>query len=280
MHVAIVLMGHRAAHILLPTLLAAAVLAAGCATSGQQIDQMAETAGLSRNVIDAGGFPTLIYMKRVNQPADAPYTIFLEGDGRPREGNAPSTDPTTHNPLALKLLLRTPQQGAYVARPCYQELLVPECTPELWTSARYSERVVSSMANAIRQVAQHADAQKIVLVGYSGGGTLAVLIAERLDNVAAVITISANLDTEAWTDQQQYLPLDQSLNPATSTRPHPWPEIHLHGGRDSVVPVATTAAYFQRYPMAQNMLIEKYDHVCCWVDRWPTLFSSISKEIH
>src|SRR5262245_66024830 len=116
------------------------------------------------------------------------------------------------------------------------------------------------MANAIRQVAQHADAQKIVLVGYSGGGTLAVLIAERLDNVAAVITISANLDTEAWTDQQQYLPLDQSLNPAKSTHPHPWPEIHLHGGRDSVVPVATTAAYFMRYPAAQILIIVQYAH--------------------
>jgi pimeloyl-ACP methyl ester carboxylesterase len=262
-----------------PALLLIAVLASACSTSGQRIDQLAQTAGLSRTVIDAEGFPTLIYMKRVNGAADAPYTIFLEGDGRPRDGNVPSTDPTTRNPLALRLLLRTPQAGAYVARPCYQEQLAPACTPELWTSARYSEQVVSSLTSAVRQVAQHADARKIVLVGYSGGGALAVLIAERLDNVAAVITISANLDTEAWTSQQHYLPLAESLNPAQSTREHPWPEIHLHGARDSVVPTATTAAYFERYPAAKNVLVDKYDHVCCWVDRWPTLFATLSTDI-
>jgi len=276
------LMHFRATHpTLWATLLAAAILAAGCATSGQRIDQLAESGGLTRNVIDAEGFPTLIYMKRVySADDDAPYTIFIEGDGRPREGDAPSTDPTTHNPLALKLLLRTPQSGAYVARPCYQELRVPACTPEMWTTARYSEQVVSSMTDAIRQVVHHADARKIVLVGYSGGGTLAVLIAERLDNVAAVITISANLDTESWTNQQQYLPLEQSLNPAKSTHEHPWPEIHLHGARDSVVPTATTAGYFQRYPAAKPVIIDRYDHVCCWVDRWPNLFATLSKDIH
>ena len=49
--------------------------------------------------------------------------------------------------------------------------------------------------------------REVTFVGYSGGGVLAVLIAERLDNVAGVITVGANLDTDAWTEHHGYLPL-------------------------------------------------------------------------
>ena len=38
-----------------------------------------------------------------------------------------------------------------------------------------------------------------------------MLIAERLENVTAVVTIAANLDTDAWTEHHKYLPMSQSL---------------------------------------------------------------------
>ena len=109
-----------------------------------------------------------------------------------------------------------------------------------------------------------------MLVGYSGGGVLAVLIAERLDNVAAVITVGANLDTDAWTRHHGYLPLTGSLNPASSTAEHRWPETHLYGARDRSCRVSTTDAYFARFPHAQRKVMDDYDHVCCWVEQWPT----------
>ena len=48
---------------------------------------------------------------------------------------------------------------------------------------RYSDEIVSSMTDVVRTTALQAKARSVVLVGYSGGGVLAVLIAERLDNV-------------------------------------------------------------------------------------------------
>ena len=57
-----------------------------------------------------------------------------------------------------------------------------------------------------------------------------------------VITVGANLDTDAWTQHHGYLPLTGSLNPAASTAKHPWPEAHLYGGRDTIVPASTTFA--------------------------------------
>lgn len=235
---------------------------------------------MARSVVEAGAFRTLIFMRREPGHDGRSLAVFIEGDGRPwRAGTEPSADPTTGNPIALKLLAQTPQPAAYVTRPCYHELPGSCCTPERWTSERYSEEIVSSMAIAVRAAVQRASAHDFVLVGYSGGGVLAVLVAERLDNVAAVITVGANLDTDAWTRHHRYLPLTGSLNPALSTTEHRWPEVHLHGARDSVVPPSTAAAYFQRYPRAKQTIIDEYDHVCCWVENWPQLWEEVQKRM-
>lgn len=253
-----------------------ALFLAGCASNAGRIDALAGALGLSRGVQEAGGFRTLLYMRSAGGPQDAAFAIFIEGDGVPwRGGREPSLYPTTGNPLALKLLAQTPGAAAYLSRPCYQEMTGPRCTPERWTLQRYSEEIVSSMTAAVRMAAQRAQAQKVTLVGYSGGGVLAVLVAERLDNVAAVITVGANLDTDAWTRHHGYLPLSGSLNPASSTAAHRWPEIHLYGARDSVVPMATTDAYFARFPHAQRKVMEDFDHVCCWEQQWPALWREI-----
>jgi pimeloyl-ACP methyl ester carboxylesterase len=258
--------------------LAALIGLGGCSSPGQRLDQRAHAAGLEIIRVTAGEFPSLVYLKRSVAPghANAPLTIFLESDGIPwRGGRQPSADPTTWEPLALEMLIQSPAPAAYVTRPCYHGLrpdIRPDrCNVELWTSARYSSAVVESMAATVREAQRQSGAAKVSLVGYSGGGALAVLIAERLDNVAMVTTIAANLDTDAWTEHHKYLPMSESLNPAMSERPHPWPELHLRGADDVVVPAATTARYFARYPQAQQRTIEGFDHVCCWVRDWPNI---------
>lgn len=254
--------------------LASMAVLVGCSSPGQRLEQRARAAGLEIIEVPAGEFPSLVYLKRSVDPSHAsvPLTIFLESDGIPwRDGRQPSVDPTTQQPLALDMLIRSPAPAAYVTRPCYHGLRSEKCNVELWTGARYSSDVVESMAATVREAQRRAGATKVALVGYSGGGTLAVLIAERLDSVASIVTIAANLDTDAWTEHHKYLPLSQSLNPAISDRPHPWPELHLRGANDAVVPAATTAKYFSRYPQAQQRTIEGFDHVCCWVRDWPKI---------
>ncbi|HWK72865.1 MAG TPA: dienelactone hydrolase family protein [Povalibacter sp.] len=261
--------------ILIPALLTATA----CSSNAGRIDRQAHAAGLSRSVVQGQPYRHVVYANRMATGAAGDrLVVFLDGDGRPwtDDGQQPSADPTTRNPIALKLLEQTPVPAIYVSRPCYQELADAGCSPEIWTSHRYSSRVVRSIAAAIRPMAQSAGLQKkVVLVGYSGGGALAVLVAERIENVAAVITLSANLDIDAWTTHHGYLPLTGSLNPAASDRQHPWPEIHLQGMLDSVVPPSTTRAYFKHHPAAQAWPFEHYDHVCCWVDAWPGAFGRI-----
>jgi pimeloyl-ACP methyl ester carboxylesterase len=249
---------------------------AGCTTNAIRIERLAATLGMSRSVVEADGFRNLLFMRGVPADQDAPLAIFIEGDGVPWvRGREPSLDPTTSDPIALKLLAQTPPPAAYVTRPCYNDMGGRRCTPERWTMERYSDEIVSSMTETVRTAVLQAKARSVVLVGYSGGGVLAVLIAERLDNVAAVVTVGANLDIDSWSRHHGYLPLTGSLNPAASTAGHRWPETHLYGARDQTVPPATADAYFQRFPTARRQIVTANDHVRCWVEQWPELWQQL-----
>jgi pimeloyl-ACP methyl ester carboxylesterase len=270
MRVAIVAM-HRTAMLLL------ALFLAGCTSNATRIEELAGALGMTRSVVVTDGFRSPIFMRGAPGSQHATLAIFIEGDGVPWEGGRqPSLDPATRDPVALKLLAQTPVSAAYVARPCYHDKSGERCTPERWTMERYSDEIVSSMTDVVRTTALQAKARSVVLVGYSGGGVLAVLIAERLDNVSAVITVGANLDTDAWTRHHDYLPLWGSLNPASSAAEHRWPETHLYGARDQTVPPATAEAYFKRFPGAQRRIVDANDHVCCWVEQWPQLWREIT----
>jgi pimeloyl-ACP methyl ester carboxylesterase len=261
----------------LSTVIISALLAlAGCASNGARIDGLAQSAGLQKRVVQAATYSLVVYAKPAPAPPERLF-VFLEGDGNPwgSSGMQPQTDPTTRNPLALRLMIETPPPAIYVARPCYQGQADSNCSPERWTGGRYAEDVVASMVDAIESEAARLQANELVIVGYSGGGALAVLIAERMQGVVAVITMGANLDVAAWSRHHRYLPLTQSLNPALSDRPHPWKEFHFNGAQDAIVPAATADLYFKRYPQAQRFTIEKADHVCCWETDWPALLGGL-----
>ncbi|HEU4600375.1 MAG TPA: hypothetical protein VFS24_00335 [Steroidobacteraceae bacterium] len=253
---------------------------AGCATNGERIDALAAQAHLNRSVLRVGSFNTVIYEQHTSTDDAGPFVIFLDGDGVPWTGGiTPNPDPTTRDPLALKLLTKSPVNGAYVARPCYQEIKSEGCTPNLWTAGRYSQSVVQAMKSAIEQIVTRRHPTHLAVVGYSGGGALAVLLAERIPEIDTVITFGANLDTDAWTTYHGYLPLETSLNPARSERVHSFRELHLIGLLDNVVPPQTREAYFKRFSNAKNLVLKTYTHTCCWLQDWNEVSRTIDREI-
>lgn len=256
----------------------AAWLVSACAslTPSERMDAQAARAGAARLVMQGAEFKHVVY-SRAAEPASV-LTIFIESDGSPMLGERIVKDPTARQPIALPLMLGFDGPALLVGRPCYHALADARCSWRDWTLGRYSQAVVDSMAAVIRRQSRELDAREVQLVGYSGGGVLAVLIAERLDNVRAVITIAANLDVDAWTKQHGYTPLSESLDPARSERAHPWVEIHLQGGRDRNVPPESTRAYFERYSSARRVTFEKYDHTCCWVEDWAEVQSRVVTE--
>lgn len=196
--------------------------------------------------------------------------IYLGGDGKPWDGSQPSRDPSGSEALVLGLMERDSVNSIFLARPCYhQSIYNAECTPDLWTSGRYAERVVSAMTFALEKIILETQPQRVELVGYSGGGVLALLIGDRIESVQRVITVAANLDIDAWTGFHGHLGLDDSINPATLIYRQPQQErIHLQGALDEIVPVHTTDRYREKHPTDQFWVVDHFDHRCCWRQVW------------
>jgi len=239
------------------------------ACSSTRLDQTALQQGLNYQRIETDLF-RLAGVTRGEGIDDhsKPSRIYLEGDGIPWRNNEPSANPTGLARLGFQIFLQDESATAYLARPCYEQETMPiKCTPELWTSGRYSGVVVSTLIQAIEQIAPTGD---IELVGYSGGGTLAALIAHRLTRVSRVLTLAANLDHDAWSEHHGSLPLTSSLNPVHDAPTSDRSELHLFGADDVIAPAALAQAYFEKHAAAVGV-IDGFSHRCCWVEQWPKI---------
>lgn len=262
--------------------LCGALLLAACAsvpspeTRHQQADALAQGQGWQALQLHAGIFRLQAYAPPTRS---AQLTIYLEGDGFAwLNSRQPSADPTPLDPLALRLALAQPDgNAAYLGRPCqYLGAAQAPCAKRYWTDARFAEEVVHSLDQAINQLQARAGAQRLVLVGYSGGGALALLLAARRDDVARVVTVAGNLDHAAWTRHHRVTPLQASLNPTTlRSRLAGVEQLHLVGERDRVITPQLVEAFIAGYPpghRAQIKVLPGYDHRCCWADDWAQIW--------
>ena len=201
-------------------------------------------------------------------------TIFIEGDGLAWVSrNSPSLNPTPISPLALELALNMKDSGpiAYLARPC-QYVEDARCEKRYWTSARFAPEVICATDAAIDHLKANAQAQQITLVGYSGGGAVAALVAAGRDDITKLITIAGNLDTDYWAQLKHITPLYDSLNPADTWQALALiPQVHYVGAKDKIVPPAVAEAFKARFPASQPevRVIQGYDHHCCWRELGP-----------
>lgn len=257
-------------------LLLAGALAAGCASPTERFDARATTLTLERGTVAGEGFTHVVF-RRAGPAASRALHVYLDGDGRPWDGPVPAGDPTPQEPLTLRLLALDGAPSVYLGRPCYHgTAAAPLCTPALWTDARYSEAVVSSLAAAARNLAAAGRHREIVWVGYSGGGTLAMLAAPRVPETVGVVTIAANLDVGGWTRRHGQPPLAASLSPATQPPlPAAIHQRHYAGARDTVVPPVIVSG--GGIPPGSLTVVPDYDHVCCWVDLWPRVLAELGR---
>jgi hypothetical protein len=250
------------------------LVAPGCRTAPQRFADHAGTLGMQQQIVAGRGFDHVVFWHR-REPSGRPLHVYIDGDGVPWGFDAPSPEPTPRDRLVLELMRRDQGPAVYLGRPCYHGLAGrPPCTPEAWTAARYSEAVVTSMAAAVESAVRAAKATHTVLLGYSGGGTLAVLVAARSRSAVGVVTVAANLDVEAWAAHHGYVPLTGSLNPARQPAlPAALYQRHYIGGRDTVVPLALAL----RGPVPPDTLrvIPDFDHRCCWETIWTRILADL-----
>lgn len=211
--------------------------------------------------------------------------VYLEGDGYAWvDRYTPSSNPTPKSPLVVAMAGKDPSlRVAYLARPCQyigSREVNTVCRDErLWTTHRYSEEVLTVLDAGLDQLKVQLDSAHLELVGYSGGGLLASLLAARRDDVDRVVTLVANLDLTAFEshhvltrnlDSKRF----EMISEAERERLRSLNQCHYVGDRDWVVPKELLEAYQARLQPRgcfQMEMVGGASHTDGWLQHWPDL---------
>ena len=165
----------------------------------------------------------------------------------------------------------------YLARPCQYVDLTREkyCSRKYWSSHRFAEEVVSAYEQALDQIKNLVGGVAFHLVGYSGGGAVAVLIAARRGDVISVRTVAGYLDHIALNEKVGVAPLRGSLDPMrVASALRGVPQVHYSGSRDLVIPpwVGEKFVLVVGNPKcARSITVDGVSHEYGWVEYWKTV---------
>lgn len=231
----------------------------GCSLSTRNMVERAE--GRSK-VVATQYFKHFVgFNKRFQK--DSTVVVFVEGDGTPwQTARQIAIDPSPRSPLLLNWFLTADIPAVYLGRPCYFAVDDDQCSAYWYTHGRYSKRVVVSMVDALQQ---QLPAESLILVGHSGGGTLAMLMAERMDNVSMVVTIAGNLNVAAWAEYHQYSPLIGSLDPTIDLMfERPVYQVHYYSLYDEVIKADWIKAFAVKQTNVTLVEVPVEDHSAGW----------------
>ena len=240
--------------------------------------RLADQAGFETARIPAGAF-TLYSAYKGRRGAGGRLVVYVEGDGQAWTNRfILSPDPTPLDPMGLQLAIRDERPlVVYLARPCqYATRQDPAlCHPRYWASRRFAPEVIAATSAAVDHYKAVLGAGEVELVGYSGGGAIAALVAAARDDVVALTTIVAPLDHAAWTAHHDIGAMPGSLNPADAAAAlAEVPQVHLVGGDDDVMPTLVARSYLSRLPgssPARLVVVDGFGHTCCWQRDWKLL---------
>jgi hypothetical protein len=231
---------------------------------------IAASGQLTRSEPVAGAFRLRQYV-RITSPQEA--NIYIEGDGLAWLSRAEiSPNPTPTDPIALRLAAKDDAASViYLARPC-QYVADEKCSADYWTHKRYAPEVI----DAYMRVLDGFEFKKIHLIGYSGGGGIAAILAAKRGDVASLRTVAGNVDINAFSALHHVSAMEGSLNPADYAKTlRAIPQIHFIGQDDKVV----TEELFRHYitqtgaTCTQLRTIAKTNHENGWEAQWPALLT-------
>ena len=241
--------------------------------------RLAAPAFMHERVIPAAPFALTAYERIRETGGNA--TIYIEGDGQAwLSRRIPSGDPTPVNPVALHLATRDNGQNViYLARPCQYSKGLNTYAPcddrAWWTSKRLAREVLDSMNAALNDIKKRYDIKKFDLVGFSGGGGVAVLLGAERKDIATIRTVAGNLDHDTFTAYHGISPMSGSINPLeAAAKTAAIPQHHFIGEWDDIVPQSIVASFLKAAGSdrcIQYGIVKEASHEKGWVDKWPAL---------
>jgi len=234
--------------------------------------------GMQLIEIPSNGFVLTSFQRLRN--AKAPIRIYIEGDGfawitRTQASN----DPTPKNPLALQLALQdTSPNVIYLARPCQYSLnKSPKCNVSQWTDERFSPEMIKLMNESLNAIKSAHSQQSFELIGYSGGATIALMLAAKRDDIVNVRTVAGNLSPKLVNHLHKVSEMPNAVEPITmSNQTASIPQIHFYGKDDKIVPKLIAETYLKSIKdkrCAKVIAVENTNHENGWIEVWPILLS-------
>ncbi|MBP1145256.1 putative esterase [Pseudomonas sp. PvP027] len=244
---------------------------AGCQSPRVGLQQLAEQHGRQMQILSAQPFPlaALLPPETFRTPR---LRVYLEGDGHAwATATQPSLDPSPRKLFVPRMAINDPTPSVYLARPC-QFITAPACNPALWTDRRFSQDVVTSLSSALDQMKQRYGNNEFELIGYSGGATLALLLAGQRNDITRIQTIAGNLAPKQWTALKGLSPLTGSLDPLDYIqRLALIPQRHLSGTRDEMIPTELATLYSTQLgsgACSQLIVVSGPSHEAGWEEVW------------
>jgi pimeloyl-ACP methyl ester carboxylesterase len=266
--------------VLAPVSLLGALSACAALDPDAHANALAEPAHLHRQLVDAGPF-VLTAFSRISQPRK-PLRVYIEGDGAAwLSRTEPALDPTPHQAMGLALAAKDPAPNVvYLARPCQFTPMAmnARCTIDYWTGKRFAADVIESMNTAVSRFAALTPGQPVELVGYSGGGAVAVLIAARRTDVDSIRTVAGNLDDEFVNRLHDVSPMPESEDAIDfAHRVASIAQVHFSGAMDVVVPPSVAERFVDATGTrcAQALTVPGLAHDSDWSQRWPALLNIV-----
>ncbi len=236
----------------------------------EEADKVASMNKFEKKLVKAGDFVITTYQRISDK--DSPYVFYIEGDGSISIGRyAIADNPTPSKVMLFKLAtLDTRPNIVYIARPCqYTPVeLNPNCNQAYWTDKRMAEEVIESTNIVINSINNGNPAS---LVGFSGGGGVAILVAARNKHIKDIITIAGNLDIENFSKHHGIYALKESLNPIDyAIKISNIPQLHLSGSKDAIVPSKIMQGYIKASSSdcTQQKIFPNITHTKGWDKVW------------
>ncbi len=271
------LKNYRNFHCILNVIIAI-ILLTSCSATNSNNDSPAfnKMKGFDKILVQGEDFWITTYQKITDNTK--PYIFYIEGDGRPFIGKRRiSSNPTPTSKMFRNLVeIDARPNVIYVARPCqYTSVdMNPKCRDfSYWTNKRMSEDSVIAINEVINKI--NPKGKFFSIIGYSGGGAIAVLIAARNPNTKNIITIAGNLDHKAFTKYHGVINMDESLNPIDYAHiVRNIPQLHLSGGKDKKVPSFIAERYIKtaNSNCVHHKIFPTFTHYDGWTNIWKEIY--------
>ncbi|MBU0799593.1 MAG: hypothetical protein KKA05_01180 [Alphaproteobacteria bacterium] len=210
--------------------------------------RLASAAHMLERHIEVNGHDITVFERATQK--NAPARLYIAGDGplwltgeQMVYEPMVSSNPTPVNPVALHLATHDNATNKfYVARPCqYLSGHRPDeqkgCPNSLWREGRYGPDVIEAVNGAIEDIKRRYQITEFQLVGFEGGGVIALALALRRDDVVSVRTVAAPLDHKVLTDTYKHPPFNGSVNAADfAQRLANLPQHHFFGHMEEQIP--------------------------------------------